>query len=86
MNNSIKISKLIKPYNKSLNIDPKSGDINPVIKLKIVDFPTPFGPNKPKIWPLFSFKFKLSSIIFLPNFNEIFKNDKEKKIELIQKN
>ena len=52
-------------------IVPKSGETKPVIRLKIVVFPTPLGPNNPKIWPLFNFKLRLSYIIFLPYFNEI---------------
>ena len=57
-------------------IDPKSGEIKPVIRLNIVVFPTPLGPNKPKICPLFNLIDKLSKIIFLPNFKEIFSSYK----------
>ena len=32
-----------------IDIFPKSGDSNPVIRLNIVDLPTPLGPNNPKI-------------------------------------
>ena len=34
-------------------ISPKSGKIFPTIKLNKVDFPAPFGPSNPKIWPWF---------------------------------
>ena len=42
-------------------IFPCFGVINPVIRLKIVDLPTPFGPSIPKIWPSFILKLILSS-------------------------
>jgi hypothetical protein len=48
--------------------------MSPVIKLKIVDFPTPFGPNMPKISPLFMVKPMLSNISLLPKESEIFSN------------
>ena len=43
-----------------------TGLINPVIRLKIVDLPTPFGPSIPKIWPSLILKFILSKINLLP--------------------
>ena len=35
----------------SKSTSPASGFINPVIKLNIVDFPTPLGPRIPSISP-----------------------------------
>ena len=49
-----------------------TGLINPVIRLKIVDFPTPLGPNIPKICPWLILKLTLSKIFLLPNDNDIF--------------
>ena len=43
-----------------------TGLIKPVIKLKIVDLPTPFGPNIPNIWPSFILKLILSKINLSP--------------------
>ena len=46
----------------------------PVIKLKIVDFPTPFGPNIPNICPSLILKLILSKINLLPNDKETLSN------------
>ena len=37
-----------------------------MIKLKIVDLPTPFGPSKPKICPWLIAKLTLSKIFLFP--------------------
>ena len=51
---------------------PKSGLIKPVIRLNIVDFPAPFGPNKHNTSPLLILKFILSRICLFPKEKEIF--------------
>ena len=53
--------------------------IKPIIILKIVDLPTPLGPNNPRISPLFKLKFKSSSIFLLPKWAN------EAAMDLIQK-
>ena len=65
-----------------IKILPKSGESKPVIKLNIVDLPTPLGPNNPNICPLFNLKFKLSKIIFLPNLREILSSFKILRLNL----
>ena len=58
----------------SILILPVFGSIKPVIKLKMVDLPTPFGPSIPKICPSFILKFMLSRISLLPYASETFSN------------
>ena len=69
----INIGKLF-TFSPQMKIDPFSGDIRPVIKLKIVDLPTPLGPSIPKISPLFISKFIFSKICLFPNDNETLSN------------
>ena len=38
-----------------------------MIKLKIVDLPTPLGPNRPRTWPALISKLILSKIFLFPN-------------------
>jgi len=45
-----------------------------VIRLKIVDLPTPLGPSIPKICPSFILKLILSSMSLFPYDKEIFLN------------
>ena len=54
------------------NTFPKSGFNKPVMRLNIVDFPAPFGPNKPKISPGFILKDILSNIFLCSNDIDIF--------------
>ena len=49
----------------SILILPCLGVMSPVIKLNIVDFPTPLGPSIPKISCSFIFKFRLFKICLL---------------------
>ena len=51
---------------------PKLGFNNPVIKLNIVDLPTPFGPNIPHISPSLTVKVILSKICLLPKDKDMF--------------
>ena len=52
-------------------IEPWLGLSRPVIILKIVDLPTPFGPSKPNIWPWFKLKLMFSKMILFLKDNEI---------------
>ena len=63
-------------FSPPIKIDPFSGEIRPVTKLKIVDFPTPLGPSIPKISALLISKFIFSKICLFPNDSEIFSSFK----------